>query len=79
MEGKSGLGKLVSMNSVSTVCQRAAAHGQSRCGFALLHISILGHVDVNLFMFLFFSCVHNMVPNTHDLFGLLLVQPNVDV
>lgn len=37
-----------------TVWQRAAAQGQSRCGFALLHMSILGQVDADLFMFFFF-------------------------
>lgn len=45
------------LSAWATVCQlwqRAAAQGQSRCGFALLHMSILGQVDVDLFMFGFF-------------------------
>lgn len=72
MEGKSGLGKLVSMSSVSTGNVQLHKDSQDEA----LHCCMCQYSDMLMWIC---SRVHNMVLYTLDLFALLLIQPNVDV
>lgn len=60
VEGKSGLGKLVGMNSVSTVatcsCTRTV-----KMWICSVHKSILRYVDVDLFVFSFLCAQYGVV------------------